>query len=99
MEPLLERPCPSLTVNGNDLAPDVVPTGTFATNVKTLLPATASPPLTPSSKNCCAPEPPIVERSALTNRALLGGLAPGVTETVKVEASPGKIEFGFAAPS
>src|SRR5215212_2068182 len=61
-----------------------------------LSPATASP-FVPSSKNCCADEPPMEERLALTAIPVLVGLEPGVTETVRSVESPAATEDGLAA--
>ncbi len=61
-------------------------------------PATASPPLRPSSENCWLADPPIDDRSAVTVRPVLAGFVPGVTATVRVEVSPGNTELGFALP-
>ncbi len=41
----------------------------------------------------------MVERSAVTRRAELGGLAPGVTATVNVVLSPRVTAFGVAKPT
>src|SRR5687767_2731454 len=84
---------------GSDFAPGVVSDATVAANVKTLSPATASPPFAPSSKNCWLAEPPIVDRSALTTNPVLAGFVPDVTVTVSVDASPGNTELGLAAPA
>ena len=52
----------------------------------------------PSSKNCWLAEPPIEDRSPVTVKPVLVGFVPGVTVTLNVEVSPGRTEFGFAAP-
>src|ERR1043165_7375627 len=85
--------------NGIDFGPGTVSGATVATYVKTLSPATASPPLRPSSKNCWLAEPPIDERFAVTTTPLLAGFVPGVTVTVNVDAAPGRTEFGLAVPT
>src|SRR4029450_3605445 len=65
---------------------------------KTLLPATASP-FVPSSKKNCVSEPPIGLRSAITVMSVLVGFAPGVTVTVRSVFPPARTEAGVAAPT
>ena len=84
-------------LNGRVFEPGVVPVGIVAAYVKTLFPGITSP-LEPSSKNCWVLEPPMVERSAVTNNPVLAGFVPGVTVTVSVDESPGSTELGVAAP-
>src|SRR6267142_5869425 len=87
---LPERPSASVIVTGSDLAPRGVPRATVALKLKLWPPLLA---------NAWVADPPIDERSALTWIPVLAGFAPGVTETVRSEAWPGKTVPGLAEPA
>ena len=93
----LPRNCASLMVTGSDFAPGVVPLVTVALKEKILSPAVTSP-FVPLSKNCCAAEPPIRLRSAVTAMPVLGGLVPPATLTVSSVDAPACRLLGFAEP-
>ena len=88
IDPLLERPCPSLTVKGRVFVPGVVALLTVALKVNVL----------PLPENAWLADPPIEERSAVTANPVLVGFVPGVTLTVSKVESPAKSDAGFAVP-
>src|SRR5437868_3536866 len=94
---LLLRPCASAIWTGRLFRPVEVFEGMAALKEKILSPPVASP-FVPSSKNCCADEPPIELRSPATVSPVLVGLAPGVTVTVSSDELPACTGFGLAAP-
>src|SRR6266545_6649722 len=87
---LPDRPSASVIVTASDLAPVVVPGATVALKLKLLPPLLAK---------ACVGDPPMDDRSALTWIPVLAGFAPGVTETVRSEAWPGKTVLGLAEPA
>ena len=88
----------SVIVAGIVLRPDVVAGATVAWYEKILSPAIASP-FIPSSRKVCDAERPVIDRSAVTARPVLGGVVTGVTVTVRSVMPPGATVLGLAAPT
>src|SRR5262249_48588338 len=63
-----------------------------------MLSSVVASPFLPSSKNCCAADPPIAVRLPVTCNPELVGFAPGVTVTVSRTTLPPATGFGLAAP-
>jgi len=89
--------CASLALIGRLFAPEVVASGTFALNEKTLSPAVTSP-FVPLSNNTWLADPPIVLRSAVAVIPVLAGPAAGVTVAVIKVLLPAVTGDGLAAP-
>ena len=96
MLPLPLRDSPSLTLSGSDLLPGVAAASMVTSRPNSLSPAAPSP-CAPSSNRDTLP-PLILDRSALTVSAVLGGLAPGITSAFKWVVSVTATDAGVAVP-